>query len=187
MWEVASNLEKVYWCIAVPFSFLLIFQLILSVLGGFSAIQADHHVTDHNVDGNPHFQFLTIRNIIAFLTMFGWIGIACIHSKFPIPVTFLLSFLAGLITALLVGFLFVAMAKLVHSGNSKIEDTIGKTGSVYLPIEPNKTKAGKVNVVVNDRKIVYEALTEDSEKLTTGTLIKIVKIENQTLIVQKLE
>ena len=44
MFEAASNLEKVYWFIAIPFSALLLFQLILSLIGGFGGIHSDHQV-----------------------------------------------------------------------------------------------------------------------------------------------
>jgi hypothetical protein len=89
-WEGLSVILKIYWGIAVPFTLFFVLQLILSFFGAESPddlpdaeIEADH--------GIP-FQFLTLKNLIGFFTIFSWTGIAChggrIINRFDTPIGF---------------------------------------------------------------------------------------------------
>jgi hypothetical protein len=81
----------------------------------------------------------------------------------------------------IVSFLFYLISKLVHSGNVSIKSAIGATGNVYLPVPEKKSGAGKVNVVVEGKKIEYKAMTK-GKKILTGESIKVIGLVNKEIV-----
>ncbi|HEX7845673.1 MAG TPA: hypothetical protein VF476_07690, partial [Chitinophagaceae bacterium] len=77
-WQALNSIEKIFWVVALLFSALFLIQLVLSFITGDgdpSTGDADDYVGGD--DGTGH-QFFTIKNMIAFFTIFGWTGIACL-------------------------------------------------------------------------------------------------------------
>src|SRR5690349_6857590 len=78
-WEGLSLSLKIYWGIAIPFTLFFLLQLIWSFIGGGDVpddtpdaeVAADHGFTS---------QFMSIKNVITFMTIFGWAGIAAIDN-----------------------------------------------------------------------------------------------------------
>ena len=78
-WQALTSLEKIFWAVSILFSVLFVIQLILSFVvgdGDASGGSADEYVSGD--DGTGH-QFFTIKNMIAFFTIFGWAGLAYIR------------------------------------------------------------------------------------------------------------
>ena len=63
---------------------------------------------------------------------------------------------------------------------------MGKTAQVYLHIPANKSGSGKVQLSVNGSFHELEAMTEEAEKINSGENVKVEKIENQVLFVEKI-
>lgn len=68
----------------------------------------------------------------------------------------------------------------------RIEDTLGKTGLVKNTIAPNKMGSGKVQVTVKGITHELEAKTEEEKKIYAGNSVKVLKIENQILLVERI-
>ena len=68
----------------------------------------------------------------------------------------------------------------------RIEDTLGETGLVQNTIAPNKMGSGKVQVTVKGITHELEAKTEEEKKIYAGNSVKVVKIENQILLVERI-
>ena len=68
----------------------------------------------------------------------------------------------------------------------KIEDTLGETGLVNNTIAGNKMGSGKVQVTVKGTVHEMEAKTEEEKKIYAGNSVKVVKIENQILLVERI-
>ena len=71
-WQSLELIEKIYWCFAIPFSFIFILQIILTFFtGDIDAGEADGDA-DASVENDTgiDFQFLTLKNLIAFFTIF---------------------------------------------------------------------------------------------------------------------
>ena len=93
--------------------------------------------------------------------------------------------LAGLFTVWLMGIIFAAMLRLQRDGTLNIRNAIGQQGTVYLTIP--REGSGQASVVVQGSLKVFDAVTENKQKIPTGDKIKVVGIvDNQTLIVTKL-
>lgn len=186
-WQTISLLEKVYWFFAIPFSLLFIIQLILTFFGGdFDATEADGDVdTSIENDTGIDFQFLTLKNLIAFFTIFGWAGIACIDAELSNALTVFVSLIAGLIMMSIMAAIAYFMGKLTDDGTLKIQNAIGKTASVYLTIPATRSGMGKVQVQVQGLRTL-DALTDEDEDLKTGGIVDVIDIINgQILLVKK--
>ena len=76
--------------------------------------------------------------------------------------------------------------KLQEDNTFKIENTIGKTGSVYITIPAKKTGKGKVQLSINGSYHELDAVTEQQTSISTGENVKVLLVENNTLIVEKI-
>ena len=173
-WEGLSGILKIYWAIAVPFTLFFFLQLVLSFLGADSPddlpdseIEADHGIS---------FQFLTLKNLIGFFTIFSWTGIACIDAGLSTGLTLLISTVAGLLMMILMGGLFYLMMKSGEDGTMKIQQAIGQMGEVYLTIPSKRGGVGKIQVKVTGALRTLDAMTDDEVALQTGQLAKVVQV-----------
>jgi hypothetical protein len=126
-WDTISTFEKIFWYISVPFSIILVIQLILTFTGLGGEKQAiAPEVTDIQETGAreknryddqlkgwmaPAFHVFTMRNIIAFMTFFGWAGLASIHLQHGRGVVLGLAFVAGLVAMMVLTFVFYIFKK----------------------------------------------------------------------------
>jgi membrane protein implicated in regulation of membrane protease activity len=187
-WSNMSMFEHVYWFIAVIASTLLLIQTAMAFAGlSHDSVDLHHDVSTGHDDTQSHFQLLSIRSLVAFFTMLGWSGIALIHAKGilnePILVT-TISIVIGSIFAVIVAGFFYLMTKMVSSGNVNIQEAIGKSATVYLTIPPNMIGIGKVNVIIQNQVRELNAMTA-KELISSGSQVKVVSIQNNTLIVER--
>jgi len=182
-----SSLEQTYWIIALIGSviFLIIF-LLTFIGGGDTDMEAD--ATDFEADdGGVGFQFFTFKNVVAFFTIFGWSGISCIDNELSTTATIIISTIAGLLMMAMTSMLFYWMHKLAESGTLKIKNAIGAIGEVYLPIGAERSSMGKVQIKVQGSLRELEAITDELEDLTTGTMVKVSEIVSaEILLVEKI-
>jgi membrane protein implicated in regulation of membrane protease activity len=83
---------------------------------------------------------------------------------------------SGLAAMYGVHYLMQVMYRLGHDGTARIERSIGRTGTVYVPIPASKTGSGKIQLQVQDRIMEYQAVTNHTEKLATGAKVVVVGI-----------
>jgi hypothetical protein len=147
--------------------------------GDMDDIDSDSDTGDDGIG----FQFLTVKNLIAFLTIFSWAGLASIHSDFGVFVTIVISTISGLIMMFVMAYLAYSMSKLAEDGTWKIRNAIFKTATVYLTIPSNMNGTGKVQIDVQGLKTL-DAMTNDNEDLKTGMIVTVVDVtDNEILIV----
>lgn len=138
-------------------------------------------------DGHTLFaglKLFTLRGIVAFLAVCGWGGLWLLRmGMHPIPAVFLaiaMGFWAMLLMAL---FLRVAL-KLQHDGTLDFRNALGKAGTVYLTVPANRAGPGKVHIVVQDQLQELEAVTDETEPISTGTEVVVVGLSGgNTLVV----
>lgn len=122
---------------------------------------------------------LSTRAIIAAVALFGLTGLS-LQSKLGSVQTMFCALGAGFGTMYSVAFVIQSMHKLATDGTVRIHDTIGQSGTVYLPLPANKESVGKVTVCVGERTMEYAAVTA-GERLSTGTPIVVVDVIGDTL------
>ncbi|HOE05915.1 MAG TPA: serine protease [Bacteroidales bacterium] len=187
-WQAMEIAEKIYWCIAIPFSIVFIIQLIMTLVGGDFDASSSTGDADVAVDSDHGigFQFISIKNLIGFFTIFSWTGIACTAAGLNPILTVVIAVVAGLIMMLLMGLLIYYMGKLAEDGSMKMEDAIGKTATVYLTIPAKRSAQGKVQLTLHGFQTL-DAVTDDAEELKNGNMVKVVDIINhEILLVTKL-
>lgn len=186
-WWSSMNLsEQIFWGIAILFSALFIIQIILGFISGdIDGVSAEGDA-DVAVEGDTgiDFQFLSVRNMLAFFTIFGWTGIICLGSDLSPILSTLIATVAGLIMMFIMASIMYFMGKLTEDGTLKIKNAIGKSGNVYLPIPARRSGMGQVQIQVQGLQTL-DAITDHDLEIPTGSLVEVVDIlNNQVLIVK---
>lgn len=186
-WQNMESIEKLYWCFAIPFSVLFVVQIILTFfVGDIDAAGADGHADlSVNHDTGIDFQFLSLKNLIAFFTIFGWAGLTCVNAGLPNWLSVLISTICGLIMMLIMATIIYLMGKLTESGTLNLNNAVGKVGTVYLTIPAKRGGLGKVQVKVQGLQTL-DAFTDNAENIKTGALVEITEIINDEILLVKL-
>ncbi|PKM54784.1 conserved membrane protein of unknown function [Petrocella atlantisensis] len=209
-WEQLNSLQRFFYFIAIPSTVILIIQSILTLIGfgldtdmdldgdmdfgGDAASEFDMDLDSgpggdfESLSGMADFRFVTFRGLIAFATMFGWIGAAFASTSVHFAITLLLALAAGLFSMFVIALLFYGIAKLQSSGNLNYRLAIGKEAQVYIPIPGNKKGQGKIQLMLQERLVEVDAITEEKEAISTGETILIVDMLNATtMVVERLK
>lgn len=198
-----EGLELLFACCAIFGTTLFVIRLVLMFIGigdthpGDSGHLDTGHVDTGDVghadhqgdfhDSDLSFKVLSLQGITAFFMMFGLVGWAFERQgSFPAILSIIFGAVAGLLTIWIMKKLFQMAGKLQSSGTLNMQNAIGQEGQVYLTIHPGQI--GKVQVVVQDRMLVLNAMAESSaEEIKTGQRVWVTRISADTLIVGKLE
>lgn len=181
-WQALNSMEKIFWGISLLFSALFLIQLVLSFIAGdgdSSLGDADEYISGD--EGTGH-QFFTIKNLIAFFTIFGWTGIACLKGGMSKGMAIAIAVLAGSLVVIIMAFLFKSMSKLKQSGTLQIKNAVGLIAETYLFIPPKRGGFGKVHVKVQGSLHELQAITDDEEQIATGKLVKITAVINDAVL-----
>ena len=177
---------KLYWSIALLASFIFIITIGLSLLGGDTDEFGD---VDADIEGDTGigFQFITLKNLVGFFTIFGWSGIACIDADFSYSLTVVISIICGLAMMGIMAGMFYSMRKLSDSGTLDYKNATNQIGEVYLTVGASRSSIGKAHVRIQGALRELEALTDNPTDLKTGTVIKVKSVtSNGILIIEKL-
>jgi hypothetical protein len=181
-WQSMPGFERIFWVIALLFSLLFLVQTILSfVSGDGSESFGDADTSISHDDGIDH-GFFTIKNLIAFFTIFGWTGIAMIKGNSNKVVTIGVALAAGVLVVLMMVFLFRSMSKLRQSGTLQVKNAVGEVAETYLFIPAARAGFGKVHVKVQGSLHELQAITDDDQSISTGKLVKIIGIINESVL-----
>lgn len=179
-------MEKFYLYVAVPASLILIVQSIMTLLGLSGEIDVDFD-GDGDVDmiGETGLTLFSIRNIIAFFTFFGWSGLWLLNRGTSPLMTAIFSFLIGVIFMVISMGLFFLVSKLQRNGTINLQNAVGKTGEVYIPIPSHRQNYGKIMIVIQGTLSEIEAVTDEDEPLKTGTQVIAVEVIGQSKLLVK--
>lgn len=182
MFENLDPLLRIFWFVAIPTSLIFVIQTIMTFIGvdATDGLEADF---DGDIShAEAPFQLFSLRNLINFLLGFSWTGISFFNT---IENKTLLIGLAVLVGALFVYFFFMIIKqvqKLAEDNSFKIDNALHKTAEVYLSIPERKSGKGKVMVSVNGSFHELDAMTE-YEKISSHTMVKVVKIVNGNVLI----
>jgi len=211
-WYSLTGIEQAFALIAIPFTLILFIQTVLLLfgLGGESSAemevdhsgldsagsdmafdQADHDITtDHDHDTadshDPGLRIFSVRGFVAFFSVFGWCGLACLQGGLSIPLSALISFLAGLTSMIIIALLLKAILGLQSSGTISMANAIGKSASVYMRVPSKRLGRGKVNLIVQGSYIEVDAVTDDEADLLPDHQVTVIGLASpNTLLVAK--
>ena len=188
-WSQVGMFEQVFWIITIPATVIFLILLVLTMFGGDTDTDVD---VDTDIDSDIAsgdsipFQFISLKNIIAFFTVFGWSGIGFINAGVASWLVILLATICGLLMMVLMATLFYFMSRLAESGTLKMKNAVGKLGEVYLKIPAKRGGMGKVQLNVQGSLRTLDAITDDLENIPTSSIIQVLDvIDDQILLVKK--
>lgn len=135
--------------------------------------------------GFDSLRLFTVRGIIAFLVMFGWVGVVMTEAEINLILTLIVSTVCGFAIMVLVAYIFKAVMKLRSDGTADNRNALGGAGKVYLTVPPSRQGEGKVNVMLQGAYVERNAVTDESEAIPTGSEIIVVGVSGQTTLVVK--
>lgn len=180
-----SGLEKTFWVFAIVGGIAFIIILLLTLMGGDADADMDVD-SEIESDTGAGFQFLTVKNIIAFFAIFGWTGIACMDAGMSNALSVIIATVAGTVMMALMAAIFFYMSRLQDSGTLNLNNAVGLMGEVYLTVKADRGGIGKVHIRIQGALRELEALTDENTDLTQGTVIRVSKVSaNGILIIEK--
>ncbi len=186
--EYFNSLEpllRTFWFIALPVSLIFVIQTVLTFIGmdGGDSMDAGF---DADVDGAGGVsQLFSFRNLINFLIGFSWSGVLFYDTIQNKTLLIGVALIIGIIFLLFFFWAIKQVKGLAEDNTFLLEDAIGKTAEVYLPIAPRRMGNGKILVSVGGSMKELTAATDELIKLKTGMLVKVVAIENESLLIVK--
>ena len=202
-WDSLSVISQVFACIAIPATLILLIQTIAMLVGldtetgdvdvdvdvqldaGSGVFGDEFPEMDLDPSGLLDLKLFTIRGIIAFLVVFGWVGFALDSAGASFVVTLLIAIVCGFAMMVFLAVLMRTVMKLRSDGNIDNRNALGVSGKVYLTIPPARTGEGKVNVLVQGSYVEREAVTDEAEPIPTGCEIVVIGLSGQTTLVVK--
>ena len=185
-WDGLTMTQAIYWGIAIISSVVLVILLTLNLFVG--DLDADAIDTDMEVDTDAGigFQFISLKNIVGFFTVFGWTGLAMIDRDFSLIATILVSTLAGLLMMVVMASIFYFMMKLAEDGTLNMKNAVGRHGEVYLIVPGGRRGMGKVQINVQGSLRELDAMTDEEEDLSSNTIVKVLEIiDDHILLVSR--
>lgn len=95
--------------------------------------------------------------------------------------TLAIALAAGAAALFGVAWMMRALYRLRADGTVRIERSVGRTGTVYLPIPGNKAGVGKVLLNVQNRTVEYQAVTPH-QALPTGAPVVVLAVVNTATV-----
>ncbi len=191
-------LVKPYWGIAIVMSVVFAIQMILTFIGigdtdadvdfvgdiPDSVDMPDAHAD--TLDTGGAMQLFTIRNAVNFLLGIGWGGV-CFSGVVHNPG--LLALVALLCGSVLVAAFVVMLRQLLRlesTGSYRIQEAVGQSCTVYVPIPAARGGMGKVQISFQGSVQELPALT-DGSALPTGAQVRVTQvIDSQVLLVERI-
>jgi len=182
-WSGKELFEQIYWAFAIPSTAIFLMMLILTfVVGDLGDMDGDVD-TDIDADDGIGFQFFTVKNLVSFFTIFGWVGIGCIDMGYSEMATIIISFVSGLAMMVLMATIFYMMSKLVEDGTMKTKNAIGKLGEVYIIVPKKGNGFGRIQLNIQGAMREMEAMTNDEKDLQVGKIVKVLKVVDKHILV----
>ncbi len=136
-------------------------------------------------DSDISFRVISFQGIMAFLLMFGVVGL-CVPptTSDDAAKTLILAIGAGVATMVLQAKLMVYLLRLQSSGTLDMRETVGKEGTVYLTIPADGT--GKAQIVVQNQLKLFDATSKYKEEIPTGERVRVTEVASgRILVVEK--
>ena len=112
-----------------------------------------------HVDSSWLFGVISFRTIVAALAFFGLSGMMAQSAEYGTLPTLGIAIAAGLAAMYGVYFLFESLRKLKADGTARIQNAVGRHGTVYTSIPADQSGTGKIQLNLQNRTMEYLALT----------------------------
>lgn len=196
-------MEKIFWFCAIVGGVIVVVQFLMSILGvgiddgdGAGALDSDGASTLDMMEAGdgtsvePHadpngWSFLrafSVSSVTAGMAFFGLAGLACRSYGLSVHVQLGVSGFCGFIALYSVYYMMRSLSSFNKNGAVRVGAALNAEGSVYLTIPKKREGKGKISIVVQERTMEYEAVSDSEEPLKSGTPIVVVDILSPSLM-----
>ena len=202
-WNSLETALKIFYCVAIPATLVLLVQTVLMFFGFGEDADADVDAdgsadTLDNVEGvfgenevsdvesgfdTEGLRIFTLRGIVAFFVVFGGVGVVMLAAEIHLAITMCVAAVSGFAMMLALAFLMRALLKLRNNGNIDNRNAVGTAGKVYLTIPPARSGAGKVQILLQGSLVERSAVTDEESEIPTGCEIVVVSVSSGTDLV----
>lgn len=190
-WESLNSFQQIMFVLAVSASAVMLIFILLMVIGfdnsdfdGVDGIDGIDTINDEPLSSIGGLRFLSVRTVLAFISIGGWAAFI-FADIVEIWLASLIATVIGLIAAYLVALAFKAIYRLESSGNLNYMNSIGKIGTVYMRIPKSKSGKGKVTLIIQERLVEADAVTEEDHDLMPKTEVEVIAVVDTTILVVK--
>ncbi|MDG0964608.1 MAG: hypothetical protein P8P49_03015 [Opitutales bacterium] len=184
-WLNLDPAERTFTGIAIFSSLILTIQMAMVMLGG--AVDMPEAEIAETGEGGASGIF-SIRTIGAFFAGFGWAGAAMLQAGHSTGAATFVATLSGSAFLGVVIYLMSYLHSLRQEGTLNYSNAIGNVGNVYLPIPPKRKGMGQVEVMVQGRLRIVQALSDSDKKIGNRVAVRVTDtIDEQTILVRALE
>ena len=198
-WMSLGSAGQVFACIATPATIILFLQMVLTIIG-FGGDEGD---ADVNSDGEGEgaelddvddsgdtldggLRVFTLRGIIAFFSVMGWVGAICSGNGLHLAISVLIAVASGFVAMIAIALLMKMLFKLQYDGTEDVKDALGVSGTVYMRIPPARTGKGKINAIIQGKLCEKYAVTDEETMINRDEEVTVVGISGEeTLIVRR--
>ena len=186
-WLHLTPTMKMFVGIGAISSAVLTLQMILAMIGGdLDGLDAEVDIPDTGEGGASG--ILSIRTIGAFFTGFGWSGAAMLQAGHGPGAATFVGIVVGSIFMALIFYLMTYLHSLRQEGTINYANAVGKIGSVYLPVPPHRKGIGQIEVLVQGRLKIVQAITDNDKKIGNRVAVRVTElVDTQTILVEPLE
>lgn len=172
-----------YYYIAIFATIIFTIKLILFTITGGDGTEVSTDFTSE-VDTDFSFNFLSVQSVLAFFMGFGWMGYAGIHQfKLSNWAAFGVAFAVGIAFLLGSAFLMFGVKKLEKNVKKDNSKALNQTGKAYTDFAPKGS--GQVEIDINEQLSVVDAVNNTEEEIKAFEMVKVVKVENDLLYIEK--
>ena len=198
-WMSLGSAGQVFACLAIPATLILLIQTVFTIIG-FGGDEGDADVdADGESDGielddaddtgellDGGLRVFTLRGIIAFFSVMGWVGAICSGSGLHLALSIVISVTSGFVAMVGIALIMKALFKLQYDGTEDIKDALGVSGTVYMRIPPARTGKGKINAIIQGKLCEKSAVTDEETMILCDEEVTVVGITGEeTLIVRR--
>ena len=123
---------------------------------------------------------ISVRTVVAAFTMFGLVGMAVLSAQESSLMASIYATVAavagGAVAMFIVHFLMRTLYRLGADGKVRIQNAVGKTATVYVPIPGDNDGRGKIQIRLQGRLVEVLAITKAAEELKTGTQVRVTGV-----------
>ena len=165
-------MSSFFLVLAVAGGTLMVLQFILGVFG------IEHHDVDqlhagHGEHPSEGLNLFSVRSLTAGVAFLGLTGWGMLRAGYSLWLALPAALLAGMLASLLVAYVMRSMLRLESDGSIVLENAVGLSGTVYIPIPAAGAGVGKVQLALQERTVELEAVSRQGA-LATGDRVLIV-------------
>ena len=190
-WNGLDIAQQIFALVGIGSGVILVIQMVMLLfgLGDDSDMDFDDgDPGDLDIGDGDGLTLFTVKGVVAMLCIMGWTGVIFLGTDMHRALAYVLAFLCGAATLVIMAYVMRAILKLQSSGNIDVGNAVGKVGQVYIPIKPSGSASGKVNITIQGQYSEFSAITTADRVLPTGSYVRVVAVDEAgTLVVEPID